>query len=399
MKLLLIAPTADREATGESALAFEWVSRLAARHDVTVLTYRQRRGRSLREQLPHVRVIEWLEPPLVGRNERFNAMLNPGYIPFRWHARSWIRQAIRRGERFDIAHQVAPVSLRYPSPLTDSGIPYVIGPVGGSLSSPAAFIGEEGGAPWFTGLRRWDAVRLRLDPALHRSFSRADAVIGIAGYVRGLLSEVPIRRFVTMSDVGIGSLPEPGVPSDRTAAVRFLFVGRLIRTKGLRDAIRALAQLPDGTVTLDVVGEGHDRAECERLAEELSVGKHVHFHGRVPHARVADRYRNSDVFLFPSYREAGGIVVIEAMSYGLPLIVADRGGPAASVDESCGIKVEPRDPAQYATDLAAAMSTLAGDPALRASLGAAARARTAELSLWDRRIETVEGVYTEVLTP
>ncbi|WP_447942448.1 glycosyltransferase [Microbacterium aurum] len=394
----MIAPTADRESTGEARLTFEWVSHLAARHEVTVLTYRQRRGRSLSAQLPHVDIVEWLEPPLIGRHERFNAMLNPGYFPFRRHARAWIRRAIRRGERFDVAHQLAPVSLRYPSPLADTGIPYVIGPVGGSLSSPPAFAAEEGGAPWFTGLRRWDVARLRFDPALRHSFSRAGAVIGIADYVRDLLAEVPIRRFVSMSDVGIESLPVPAVPSDRTTAVRFLFVGRLIRTKGLRDAIRALAHLPGGAATLDVVGEGHDRAECELLVRTLGLGEQVRFHGHVAHTQVAVHYRNSDVFLFPSYREAGGIVVVEAMSYGLPLIVADRGGPAASVDDNCGIRVEPRDPDQYARDLAAAMSTLAADPALRAALGAAARARTAELSLWDRRVEAIELLYSEVIS-
>lgn len=398
LRLLLIAPTANRDATGEAVLAYEWVSRLAARHDVTVLTYYQRRtGSRLSRQLPGVRIIEWAEPVLVGRHERFNAMLNPGYIPFRTRARRWIRRARRAGQTFDIAHQVAPVSLRYASPLTGCGIPYVVGPVGGSLASPPGFAAEENGAPWFTALRGLDGWRLRHDPGLRRSFARAGRVLGIAPYVATLLRSVPVRSFQSFSDVGIDALPAQSTATDRTRAVRFLFVGRVIRTKGVRDAIRALAQLPEGTANLDIVGDGYDTMACRALAETLGVSSTVRFHGRVPHDEVDARYREADVFLFPSYREAGGIVVVEAMSHGLPVIVCDRGGPAAAVAPDCGIRVRADEPVQYARDLAAAMAALAADPPRRARMGAAARRRTAETSLWDRRIEAVEQVYAEVL--
>ncbi|MDQ7992686.1 MAG: hypothetical protein AAGC63_05770, partial [Propionicimonas sp.] len=252
MKLLLVAPTADSEAVGESWIAYQWVARLAERHDVTVLSYHQRAKRPLAGQLPNARVVEWREPPLVGRNERFSAMLNPGYLPFLWRARRWIRAARARGEHFDLGHQVAPVSLRYPSPLAATGIPYVVGPVGGSLDSPPAFVAEEGGAPWFTALRRLDTFRLRHDPVLRRSFAQAACVLGIADYVRDLLGDIPVREFRVLSDTGIEELPPAAPGSDRTAGVRFLFVGRVIRTKGVRDAVRAIGTLPPEVGVLDV---------------------------------------------------------------------------------------------------------------------------------------------------
>ena len=57
---------------------------------------------------------------------------------------------------------------------------------------------------------------------------------------------------------------------------------------------------------------------------------------------IDDFYRAADVFVFPSYREPGGNVVFEAMSFGLPLVVGDRGGPGSAVDERSGIRVPPR---------------------------------------------------------
>ncbi len=397
MKLLFIAPTADGHAVGESELAYQWVSRMAERHDVTVLSYYQRAGRRLSDQLEKARVVEWAEPPLVGRHERFNAMLNPGYIPFRRRARRWIRSALQQGEHFELAHQVSPVSLRYASPLAGLGIPYVVGPVGGSLVSPSAFTAEEGGAPWFTGLRAIDTFRLRHDRTLRRSFSEAGCVVGIAEYVRRLLSDVPLRDFRILSDIGIVALPPSSPGSDRVERVRFLFVGRVVRTKGVRDAVRALSLLPPGAATFDVVGDGYDRVECENLARELGVDDTVRFHGHVPHAEVQKFYESADVFLFPSYREAGGIVVVEAMSHGLPVIVCDNGGPASTVDDESGLRVPAHDPEQYADALSVAMLRLARDPAERAAMGRAGRARAELASLWTRRVDTMESIYRDVL--
>lgn len=397
MRVLVVAPVADRDSVGESWIAYQWAALLAERHEVTVLTYRQRSGHSLVGQLPKARVIEWLEPALVGRHERFNAMLNPGYIPFAWRAHRWIRKALRSGETFDVAHQVAPVSLRYPSPLLGTGIPYVIGPVGGSLASPPAFVEEEGGAPWFTALRSLDRFRLRWDPLLRRSFEQAACLIGIADYVGELLHGVRLRDFRTLSDIGILELPEPTPPSERTHGVKFLFVGRVIRTKGVRDAVRALQYLPRGLATLDVVGEGYDRGACEAEAVALGVQDLVRFHGRVPHEQVSEFYAGADVFLFPSYREAGGIVVVEAMAHGLPVIACAAGGPATSVDSASGLLVPAHDPEQFARDIAKAMSTLAGDPALRAEMARSARARMASIALWEDRVLVVEELYREIL--
>jgi glycosyltransferase involved in cell wall biosynthesis len=396
VRLLVVAPGASREAVGETQNAYQWLDRLSRRHEVTLLT--DHRGEhSVAEQYPCARVIDWTEPSTFQRFERFNAMVKPGYLSFYRNARRWIRDALERGERFDVGHQLIPVSMRYPSPFVDSGIPYVLGPVGGSLSSPRAFVDEEGGAQWFTGMRRLDGLRLRYDALLRRSYAQAACVLGIADYVRELLRDVPVRDFRVLSEVGIDGLPAPAPGSDRTSGVRFLFVGRVIRTKGVRDAVRALGRLPAGTAFLDVVGTGYDREACEALATELGVADSVCFHGWVPHDDVGEHYRNADVFLFPSYREAGGIAIIEALSYGLPAIVCDRGGPAATVDAASAITVSARDPEQYADDIADAMRRLATDPQRRAAMGHAARARITAVSLWDSRIRWIEQLYEGLL--
>ena len=397
-QVLLIAPTCDGDDVGEAWVAFQWASRLARRHDVTVLTYHKRGKRTAAEQLPGVRVIEWIEPPLLWRAERLNSLLKPGYLPFYWRARRWIRAALAAGEHFDVAHQVSPVAMRYPSPAIGLGIPVVIGPTGGSLDSPAAFRAEEGTAPWFMALRNLDHVRLRFDPVLRRTYREAACVLGIAPYVRELLGAIELRRFEVLSDTGLSELPEAPAPRAAHDGVRLVHVGRLVRTKGVRDVVRALAQVADPAVVLDVVGDGPERGACETLVSELGLGSRVTFHVALPKAQVTEFYRRADVFVFPSYREPGGTVVFEAMGAGLPLVVVDRGGPAASVDEHCAIRLPVTTPEALAKDLAEAITRLSKDPELRRAMGLAARQRLQEYGLWESKLDIVDRLYRE-LTP
>ena len=396
LKLLLIVQGCDGTDAGESWVAYQWTRRLAERHEVTVLTYHKRSRRPAAPQLPGVRVIEWTEPPGLGRAERLNSLLKPGYLPFYARARRWIERALASGERFDLAHQPVPVAMRYPSPVAGLGIPYVIGPVGGSLSSPPGFAAEDT-APWYVGLRRFDRWRMSHDPLLRRTYEQADCVLGIAPYVGDFLSGLAVRRFEILAETGIDRVADPVDRTGRPDPVRLLYVGRLVRTKGARDAIRALSLVRDLPVVLDIVGDGFDRAACAALAAGLDVGDRVRFHGQLPRTEVDAFYTAADIFVFPSYREPGGSVPFEAMSHGLPLIVSDLGGPAEAVDGTCGVRIHPVSPEQYATDIAAALRTLVTDPDRRLALGEGARRRASAIGLWDSKISQMEAIYASVL--
>jgi glycosyltransferase involved in cell wall biosynthesis len=155
--------------------------------------------------------------------------------------------------------------------------------------------------------------------------------------------------------------------------------------------------LRDLPVVLDIVGDGFDRAACEKLASDLGIAERVVFHGRKPRADVEQFYGAADIFVFPSYREPGGNVAFEAMASGLPLIVSDLGGPGIAVDETSGIRVHPVTPDQYARQLAEAIRKLVKDPDLRLSLGKGARQRVAEIALWDRKFDQLNALFLEVL--
>jgi glycosyltransferase involved in cell wall biosynthesis len=352
MKVLMIAPACDGEDVGEAWVAFQWAKLISARLEVTLLSTFKRGHTPPSHQLPGVRVIEWPEPPGVGRFERLNSLMQPGYLPFYLRARRWVRQRNADGERFSIAHQVVPVAMRYPSPAIGLGIPVIVGPVGGSLESPPGFLAEEGATPWWQKLRHLDAWRIEHDPLLRKTYESAACVIGVAPYVQEFLAPLRIKRLEIMSETAVHEVKELIDRTHRSGPVRLLYVGRIVRTKGLRDILRALDLVRDLDVVLDIVGDGNDRASCEQLAADLGVGARVTFHGRLPRSEVDKFYEAADIFVFPSYREPGGNVSLEAMAFGLPLIVCRRGGPGSNVDDACAIRLDADTPAQLAEDCA-----------------------------------------------
>lgn len=399
LKLLLIASGCDGMDVGEAWNSFQWASRLGQRHDVTLLTFRHRDRPSTVPQLPGVRVIEWLDLPFVGRWERFNSMLKPGYIAFYIRARRWLKSRLRSGDTFDVAHQVTPASLRYPSPAAGLGIPLLIGPVGGGLDNPGGFESELRSAPWYTKLRLLDEWRLRHDPLLRRSFASANCILCVTPNIKSLLGDLPSHEVELMSDNGVAELPPPRSQArENKKQFRILFVGRMIRTKGARDAIRSIAKLKDiEGLTFDVIGDGYDLSACKEETEKLGVSNVVKFHGRIPRKDIDAFYARADVFLFPSFREPGGIAVFEAMSHGLAMIVADRGGPGFVVDDACGIRIPVTDPEQFAAQIADAIRKLAAAPELVAAMGAAAREKVRLQFLWDMKIERIGEIYGRVL--
>jgi glycosyltransferase involved in cell wall biosynthesis len=179
-----------------------------------------------------------------------------------------------------------------------------------------------------------------------------------------------------------------------------LHVGRGVRTKGLRDAVRALAHLRDlPHITLTSAGAGEEIALCQAEAAALGVADRVTFLGPQPREQIETLYCSHDVFLFPSFREPAGGVLYEAMRHGLPVITAARGGPDFIVDDHSGIRLPVTTPTRYAADIALAVRRLAADPALLATMGAAARARVLAQGLWSAKADRLIDLYAQLYNP
>lgn len=168
----------------------------------------------------------------------------------------------------------------------------------------------------------------------------------------------------------------------------FLFVGRLVREKGVFELLSAYGGLEENLrqqVGLVFVGDGVCRDQLQREAASISTGS-VRFAGFTHREQLAAYYALADTLILPTYTDTWGLVVNEAMACGLPVILSRAAGcgPDLVEENENGLLVPPRDVAA----LSAAMTTLASSPELCAEMGAQSSARILHFSPgeWSRSI-------------
>jgi D-inositol-3-phosphate glycosyltransferase len=210
------------------------------------------------------------------------------------------------------------------------------------------------------------------------------------------------RRRVTVVpcgvDLGRFSAEGPAEPRPR-ARRRLVAACRLVERKGIGDVVAALAELPDaelhvagGPAAAELAGDPEAR-RLRALAADLGVGDRLVLRGRVDRDAMPPLLRSADAVVCAPWYEPFGIVPLEAMACGVPVVATAVGGQIDSVVHGVtGVHVPPRDPAA----LAAALRSLLADPARRAELGRQGRARARRLYDFDRIAAATREVYDEV---
>ena len=235
-------------------------------------------------------------------------------------------------------------------------------------------------------------------PIMERVLRQVDALI---------IGSPPMRRSAYLADhqAKLRLIPY-GIPlatfrraedvrqRDPQAPFTLLFVGRLRYYKGLDTLIRALPRIP---ARLRVVGIGPMEAEWRELAQELGVSDRVEWLGETPDAALPSVYHSADLFVLPASHpsEAFGLVQVEAMAAGLPVVCTELGTGTTYVnlDGITGLVVAPRDP----DALAAAINSLVADPARLAELGRAAESRVAQEFDLDVMVDRVLALYGDLI--
>jgi starch synthase len=306
---------------------------------------------------------------------------------------------LRSGE-FDLVHRLTPLSPTISSLLaakvSRAGVPFVLGPL-------------NGGVPWprqFDSARRREREWLSYVRSLHRYLpgfraTRRHAAAIICGS-KATLNQMPAwcrDRCIYIPENAVDPVrfPKPG-PKPESRPMRIAFVGRLVPYKGADMLLEAAAPLVRaGQVVIDVIGDGPERSLLEDAARREQMSHGVTFAGWVPHTALAERLALAHVFGFPSIREFGGAVVLEAMAQELVPIVVDYGGPGELVTPETGIAVAMSSRDEIVSSMRNAITELANNPSRLSMMGAAARKRVMANFTWDAKARQVVQVYRWVL--
>ena len=406
---------------GEAVLGWNIVQQIGRFHQVWVLTSASNRlgieAELQRQAAPNITFVyvelpRWLRPFLT-----FLGGIQ--FYAYLWQIRAyWVARKLHAEVKFDAFHH-----LTYANDWMASYIggllpvPYLRGPGGGAQRTPKAFLKEYS----FTA-RLWERFRsfgqwvLRHDPVFLRGQHRARVILlcnreaadAVPPRLKSKVQLFPVNG-ISAEDLQIfrGTNGEgssaPAASRNRQggtgAPFHVLSAGKLFSLKGFSLAIRAFGLFAKhhADANLTIVGDGPERVRLEGLVRNLGLERQVNLEKWMPRQGLLGLMRECDTFVFPSLRDGGGAVVVEAMAAGKPVICLDIAGPGLHVTESCGIKISPQTPGQTVIGIAEALDRLYADRELRTRMGNAARHRVEEAYVWDKLGDRLLGIYESAL--
>jgi len=397
---------------GGDIMGWNLVKRLGRVHRLWVLTAAQNRealeAALEKEPLPNVKFVYvdlpgWLHALLQHQGGlQFYAYL------WQWRAYFFARR-LHKQVRFDAFHH-----LSYDNDWMASiigallPVPYLRGPAGGAHRVPKKFRRQFPARSYL-----WEYVRMGLqwvfrhDPFFVIGHERATVLL--MGN-REALEALPARwrkkaQLLSVNGVSLSSIPYDPASAPRNGPFRLLTAGRLVPLKGFDFAVRAFGMFLDrlkregrgSQAELRIVGDGPERGRLQELIKELGLQGRVRLLNWMAPEDLFREMAECDVFVFPSLRDGGWLVVVEAMTAGKPVVCLDLAGPGLHVTEACGVKVAAGSQEQAIRDLAAGIERLYVEPGLRQRMGRLARQRAEQLYDWDRVCERVLEMYRAAL--
>ncbi len=407
LKILLSSYACSPYKGSEPGVGWGFISALSNLHDLWVIVEEQKFRTDIEQFLA--------EHPDFGQRVRFyfiqkqrNRWLRKLWPPsYYWYYRRWHQDAYHLAVQlheeigFDLAHQLTMVGFREPGFLWKLDVPFVWGPVGGMGLFPWRFLSEVGvyGALYYLGYNLFNWSQMNF---LERS--RQAAMKAVSGSANGLISATPenhagAEKFwecpsTVLAEVGLPHEPIQQIHGRITGEpLRLVWTGQHTPGKALNIALHALSNVSaDTNWELQVLGKGSQTASWGKLAKELNINTHCHFHGWLSRECAMEVMQKAHVMLITSLRDLTSSVTVEALALGLPIVCLDHCGFAEVVDETCGIKIPVATPSETVTAMSQAIEQLAQDENKRQSLAWGALQRARKYS-WEEKARVVDGIY------
>jgi glycosyltransferase involved in cell wall biosynthesis len=302
--------------------------------------------------------------------------------------------------KYDIVHRVTPLSPTSPSLIArrceNAGVPFVWGPINGGVAWPSGFGNvrlKEGELLSF--------VREAYKALPYYRSTRASASAIIAGSLATREQIAPKWRdkcfYIPENAISKERFPTSD-KKRRPGPLRAAFVGRLVPYKGADVLLEAaMPLLRAGRLKLDIIGDGPEMNLLRKMVADEGVEQQVSLPGWIEHVELAKRLREADILAFPSVREFGGGVVLEAMALGLVPVVADYAGPSELVTEQTGFRVPFNSRESLREGFRKTLSELADAPDSLSGYAERARERVERWFTWERKAEQVAEIYAWVL--
>jgi len=401
LRILLSAYACEPEKGSEPGVGWNWAKSLCdLNYDVHVLTRSNNRSN-----------IEFhLKNNFCPENLKFHYCDVPKWLSWYKRGHRGIRiyylfwqlfaffkaKELHRKIAFNLIHHITFVGIRQPSFMGYLGVPFIFGPLGGGESAPYEIISKLTCKDFAKEvLRNFANKFVKFDPLMHLSFRKSAVIVCTSNQTKKLLSRSYLKKAIVHLAIGTTTFPIPK-KERQSDMFKVLFVGRFLYWKGIDMSLKSFAlafkNTPNASFTL--VGKGEYKEKLVALANELGISQQLHWLEWVSQKELKDIYQNHDVFLYPSLHDSGGMVVLEAMAYHIPVICLNIGGPGVIVNQEIGLAIDVSGKSYFTItkEISNKLTELKNDSAYYARASKQSYARAMEMS-WK---ESAKNLYDKI---
>lgn len=403
MKTILASTYAVNPYKGsEDAMGWNYVMQLARFNRVIAITRKNNEEQILKYQEEH--------PSDLYKNITFLYFDLPYWMRF-WKKKSrgallyfymWQKGIVsfvkKQNLQFDYTHNLNFHNDWTPSFLWKLGKPFVWGPIGHHPHIPSAFQSQ-----FSTKEKAVEKLKNAVkkyfwtySPSLKKTSKNANHILCMNGSVPQVLDlskkRISIAPSVATQDYGWNE-------EKCNKGFTLISAGRFVNLKGFDLTVKAYAKF---LLTLDsdqkrqcnliLVGQGPQKDQIQELINKHGISENVEMVPWMEREELMEKMKSASAFVFPSH-EGAGMVIPEALSFGLPCIVLDNWGPGQFINENCGLKVQIKDYSSTVNGLAKAMIFLFKNPEERKRLSKGARSHFMKHFHWDRKGEQLKEIY------
>lgn len=315
-----------------------------------------------------------------------------------WQLRALnVARKLKEKHHLDYVMHLTFGSVWLPTFMYKLGIPYIWGPWGGCDVIPNSFLKEVNPKAssllsWMQSKREWLVNHISWNPLIKANFKKSVAILVRTQANYNAIPQQYRNKGAIILETAL-LLPLIDLTDDYSNSIRILNTGRLIPTKNLPMAIKAVAfLLRKYNVTFDIIGGGPDKDSLKGLISSLGVENSIHILEPMQRDLLLKRIPLYDIYLFPSLLEGGSWALMEAMGCGLPTVCFDAAGMGVIADDSCAIKIPMNNPEEALHDMTDALEKLCADSLLRKKMGKNAALRIKDKFNWDSK-----GIFMEKL--
>lgn len=404
MKVLISAYACEPNRGSEPGVGWQWILELSKYHKVWVITRKNNRKKIeefLEDNEFYKKRLEFIYidlPKLLSFWKKQNKGIRLYY--YMWQIAAF--KAAKRYNKtvcFDLVHHITFVSYTQPSFMYKLNIPFVLGPVGGGENIPKIV-----NLKWDLKHKIFEVIRIcsqylpRIFPSLRHMLYYADIILTTTHETKEKIPHKFHYKTKVFPSIGESKILESKDNTNRNGKIKILMVGRFIPLKAIDIGIEAFKKLSKryDNAELTILGKGKLKNDLIQLSG-VHYNKSIFFVDEIEYKDILNFYSEHDIFINTSLRDSGCMVILEAMSAGLPIICIDTGGPRILTGNKNAFKIKPASYDKMIYDIENALYDLCNDYNLRIKMGQESIKKVKSEFLYSQKVIAMEKYYQEAI--